>query len=913
MRVANVVHYFLPKHLAGTEVLTYNLSKKLKKDGHQVFLFFSEVDGTGQNLTVKSGFYEDLEFRQVFNNYTHIKDFIDIFLNKKIDSHFANFLDDVQPDIVHFHHLIGLSFGMIDECKRRNIPIVFSLHDYWFMCPQGQRFKDEKEICYEIDPRKCADCMSLNMIGILNTLMNFIKRFVQMRRGDRQSPYDFVKDYFVSKKLKGGENFIGTDSDKFLFMHPDSSLRYKKIKIRNGDRMRFSLSVHPDVRNKIVGLFKFSIFVGRKMIFEKEVDAHDLVNNFSEEDVDFNEFAGKNVDITFITEAVGDVSYGNAAWKYPRILSVMPKGVNCSSKISDTKERVRGVVKFFNRFFIKESIKKIKKRDKLAKEFLKKCDYVIAPTPFLFKEFKKWGLDNLIYSEDGIEDMFFKDFDKKFDKDKLTFAFVGSIIPSKGVLELVKAFNKVKEKNVYLNIYGDPAVRVDYYAKVQAEVKNKNIKFLGTFDKNDISKIYNEFDVLVVPSLWFENGPLVIRNALLSTTPVIASNMPGMNFLVKHNQNGLLFEVGNVKDLFEKMDRIIKNPMLMKEMSQNGKRPKTIEENALEHKVLYEKLIKNTGIKRSSKINYKCSIVIPTYNGGDLFERVIYMITQQDVGFDYEVLIVDSGSKDNTVAIAELYGAKIYKISSKDFNHGLTRNFGISKSRGEIVVLLTQDAVPADQYWLKNIVKEYEDPEVGGVYCKQVPRSDCNIITARNLNNWVVGSKKKIINQLDSTNKLSNSSPFERYVMCNFDDVCSSIRRSVWDKIPFIKMNFAEDLRWGLDCILSGHKIVFTPESQVVHSHNRSIGYDYKRTILTHQKLIQLFDLVTVPSVRTLIKAIPRAMFSDFIYVLGSKVNFFQKIYYIYYIVVTNIFFPFAQYKAAKDTKNGNLKTFKGI
>jgi glycosyltransferase involved in cell wall biosynthesis len=100
-----------------------------------------------------------------------------------------------------------------------------------------------------------------------------------------------------------------------------------------------------------------------------------------------------------------------------------------------------------------------------------------------------------------------------------------------------------------------------------------------------------EIDVLVVPSIWHENSPLTIHEAFLAKTPVIASNIGGMAELIQDEVNGLLFKVGDVADLREKITMIVQHPDLISKLSANIGPVKTIEENAVEIEQIYGDLI----------------------------------------------------------------------------------------------------------------------------------------------------------------------------------------------------------------------------------------------------------------------------------------------------------------------------------
>src|SRR6185369_10515294 len=106
------------------------------------------------------------------------------------------------------------------------------------------------------------------------------------------------------------------------------------------------------------------------------------------------------------------------------------------------------------------------------------------------------------------------------------------------------------------------------------------------------------------------------------------------------------------------------------------------------------------------------SVVIPTLNGGPLFEQVLQQLTRQVCPVPIEILVVDSGSTDGTIEAAKKAGARVENVPRQDFDHGLTRNKGIEMTSGDVVVLLTQDALPADEHLIANLLKVFNRPEV---------------------------------------------------------------------------------------------------------------------------------------------------------------------------------------------------------
>ena len=117
-------------------------------------------------------------------------------------------------------------------------------------------------------------------------------------------------------------------------------------------------------------------------------------------------------------------------------------------------------------------------------------------------------------------------------------------------------------------------------------------------------------------------------------------------------------------------------------------------------------------------------VVIRTLNESELIGRCIATLQAQQPGFDLDILVVDSGSTDDTVAIAEAGGARVLHMRPDDFDYSKALNVGIEEVRGELIVLLSAHAIPTDERWLENMLAPFADPAVAGVAARQVPWPD---------------------------------------------------------------------------------------------------------------------------------------------------------------------------------------------
>ncbi len=208
------------------------------------------------------------------------------------------------------------------------------------------------------------------------------------------------------------------------------------------------------------------------------------------------------------------------------------------------------------------------------------------------------------------------------------------------------------------------------------------------------------------------------------------------------------------------------------------------------------------------------SIVIPTRNAGPGFRRTLEAILAQQAPFDFEVVIVDSGSEDGTVGVCREFPVRLLHFDPEAFNHGATRNFAISHSHGQFVALTVQDAEPAHRDWLTTLVKPLQaDPTVVGAYGRQVPRLDASRLSKERNRVWYEGLEGE------------PAGP-------RFDNVNGCLRRAAWELHPFPELPYAEDLAWARTVAEGDGKLVYVPEAQVWHSHERSLAYELCRAYL---------------------------------------------------------------------------------
>ncbi|CAG1021250.1 partial Spore coat protein SA, partial [Patescibacteria group bacterium] len=177
-----------------------------------------------------------------------------------------------------------------------------------------------------------------------------------------------------------------------------------------------------------------------------------------------------------------------------------------------------------------------------------------------------------------------------------TIGFIGTLSEPKGCHVLINAFKQLNLPDLRLKIYGSFEHYPDYAAGLKTLAAECDaIEFCGTFPNHQIADVLSELDALVVPSLWYENTPLVVYSALAARCPVIASNFAGMSEMVRHEDNGLLFSAGDSNDLAETLRLLATTVDLLPRLSANCQPPKSTVQYVDELITAYQKNLAANG------------------------------------------------------------------------------------------------------------------------------------------------------------------------------------------------------------------------------------------------------------------------------------------------------------------------------
>ncbi len=224
----------------------------------------------------------------------------------------------------------------------------------------------------------------------------------------------------------------------------------------------------------------------------------------------------------------------------------------------------------------------------------------LAPSRFLREQFVAFGLpeEKILFHECGLQTDAIQPMPKALipqkngDKRPLIFGYIGVVDPVKGVHLLVEAFQTLPRAE--LRIYGGEAAYAPYPDEKRFRsqlASSARIRCMGRYEQRELGRILAEVDVVVVPSIWYENAPLVIREAFLAHTPVITADFGGMREWVRDGVNGLLFEPRNSDGLRQKMMRFITEPDLVTRLSRAFPAVRPISEDAALLEQHYRRLL----------------------------------------------------------------------------------------------------------------------------------------------------------------------------------------------------------------------------------------------------------------------------------------------------------------------------------
>lgn len=503
----------------------------------------------------------------------------------------------------------------------------------------------------------------------------------------------------------------------------------------------------------------------------------------------------------------------------------------------------------------------IRRRFTLMEEALQAPDVILTASHFLREKIAGYfplAEDRLRLVPLGVESFTRTERKPRVNR-RLRLLCIGLLFPPKGAHVLIEALKGLPSDQVETSLYGTTLPYWQSYAdRVREEARGLNVQFYDAYPYEHLGAILAEHDVLVMPMICEETFSLLAREALMAGLPVVAARRGALPEVIRDEVNGLLFEPENAADLRRCLLRLINDPQLLERLRPSAPRYKTTDAYAQELEQIYEELIAYAPQTRLRRIENArelmrafrrggakplpvdaegqgaggaqelhsvpaalstVSVLLPTKNGDRYLAEVIENIRRQRGDFTlHEIIAVDSGSRDHTLQILRRLGVTVIQIPPHEFGHGKTRNLLASHATGEFLVFLTQDATPANEHWLENLIAPLrEDPLIAGAYSRHLPRPNCHPMEWHRIIEYELhGRPESRVHGTINNPDYAHNPDFYHF----FANTSSVLRRSVWERIPFPEVDFAEDQGWAERVLSAGYKTAYTADSMVFHSHS---------------------------------------------------------------------------------------------
>lgn len=495
-------------------------------------------------------------------------------------------------------------------------------------------------------------------------------------------------------------------------------------------------------------------------------------------------------------------------------------------------------------------------RREMLKTAIQQVDRLIVLTEFQRRNLEQYGFlhPNTIVAPIGLEGL--QDVRRTPSEGRLRILYLGHVTKRKGLDVLMKAFVRLPQDRVRLDIYGEVIDRAYLEEEVRLIEAGPNVICHGSYSKADLPRILSGCDLAVIPSR-AEFYPTTVRECLAAHVPVIASSVGGVPEMIEHGRTGLLFRSGDDVDLEKTLRQCLNDPQLLEQFRASGPPVRTMMQDVDQLEHIYGELVGQPDLRshrdetgainpartlvlvsdESQSGRYTCSIIIPVWNKVDLTMQCLTELAKVTEGVSYEVIVVDNGSTDGTSVFLATLGGDVQIISNRE-NLGFAKacNQGAQAARGKYLVFLNNDTVPLEG-WLCALVSEVDtDGDVAVVGSKLLypdrTVQHAGVAVDRRIRPYHIYQKSD-----DRHSAVNKRREFNAVT-----GACLLVRRSVFIEVGGFDegyVNGFEDADMCFKVREKGGRIVYQPRSVLYHLESQTPGrkqFDERNAARLHER-----------------------------------------------------------------------------
>jgi GT2 family glycosyltransferase/glycosyltransferase involved in cell wall biosynthesis len=701
MRILEIVHGFPPAATGGTELYARAHALALRDAGDEVVVLAREADASRADYDVRREKRDGLDLFRVNNTFRSIRSFEETYRNDAIGTVAAQVIDEVAPDVAHVHHLTGLSTTIIGLLAERNIPCVFTLHDYWLLCHRGQLLDAAYQLCDGPGTEGCGACLG----------------------------------------SAGGIGAVG--------------------------------------------------FAGAGVVrgLERRLPA-----------------------------ATGRQVRRAAEWGAALIASTEEVQHQERRRIDHMRE-VCGQVRHF-----------------------------LAPSRFIRDRFVAFGMDpaRVTVAPNGVDHVPFVGFRRQSSvttgSRALRLGFLGNQMISKAPHLLLEAAAGLPVGSVSVDLFGacsDYHGDAGYRQQLEPLLGGDGVRVHGPIPHDAVAAALASIDVLVVPSIWPENAPLVIQEAFIAGIPVVASRIGGIPEMVTDGTNGLLFTAGDAADLSRTLARLIDEPGLVDRLRDGIPAVRSIEEDVGFARGLYQTLrplraqstqSRNVAaVCASSTVDAKrLAAVVLNFRTPDETLLAVKSLLASRRALDF-LIVVNNDPGDGTRAALMPVLSKITYIDTSanlGFSGGMNVGIREARARGADRILLVNSDVIVPPDAIERLEQAlHAGPQVGIVGPVVLARSEPDRIATLGMSYAPVTGRMK--------HRGTGNSVADHRLRADSDvvDAVSGclmlIKGEVFDAVGLLDEQYFftfEDLDFCLKARRAGFSTVLAGQAVVYHEGGQSLG-----------------------------------------------------------------------------------------